>query len=67
MGMNVVVEVLIDRLNRHRKHLDVETSTLIALLTTPDEQPDDPQKEVLYRAEQKLRNDLGDEEYFRIT
>ena len=65
MGMNVVIEVMIDHLNRHRKHLDAATLTLIDLLRETDEQPDESQKDVLYKAERKLRLELGDKAYFR--
>ena len=67
MGMNVVIEVMIANLNRHRKHLDDATITLIDRLVETDEQPDESQKDVLYQAEGKLRVDLGDEEYFGKT
>ncbi len=67
MGMNVEIEVLIASLNRHRKHLDDATITLIGQLADTDEQPDENQKGVLYLAERKLRRDLGDEEYFGRT
>ena len=67
MGMDVVIEVLIDNLNRHRKHLDDETITLIGQLADTDEQPDENQKGVLYRAERTLILDLGDDEYFGTT
>ena len=64
MGMNVVIEVMIAHLNRHRKHLDVATLALIDHLAETDEQPNESQKNVLYMAERKLRHDLGDEAYF---
>ncbi len=67
MGMNVVIEVLIDNLNRHRKHLDDATITLIDQLRETGEQPDESQKNVLYQAERRLRRHLGDEEYFKRT
>ncbi len=67
MGMNVVIEVLIGNLNRHRKHLDDATITLIDQLADTDEQPDESQKGVLYRAERTLRLDLGDKVYFGRT
>ncbi len=67
MGMNVVIEILLVHLNRHRKHLDAATITLIDHLRETNEQPDETQKEMLYRAERKLRLDLGEEEYFRRT
>ncbi len=67
MGMNVVIEVMIDHLNRHRKHLDVATITLIDELTEKEEQPDESQTDVLYQAERRLRSDLGDEAYFERT
>jgi len=64
MGMNVVIEVLIDNLNHHRRHLDVATLTLIDHLVETGEQPDESQKDVLYKAERKLRLEHGDETYF---
>ena len=67
MRMNVVIEVLIAGLHRNRKHLDAATTILIDHLRKTDEQPDESQKEILYRAERKLRRDIGDEEYFRRT
>ncbi len=67
MGMNVVIEVLIAKLNHHRKHLDDATITLIDQLMETDEQPDESQKEILYQAERRLRRDLGDEEFYRMT
>ncbi len=67
MGMNVVIEVLIAKLNNHRKHLNGPTITLIDRLMETDGQPDESQKDVLYRAERKLRRDIGDEEFYRIT
>ncbi len=65
MGMNVVIEILLVHLNRHRKHLDAATITLIDKLLETGEQPDETQKETLYRAERRLRRDLGDEEFYR--
>ena len=65
MGMNVVIEVLIAKLNNHRKHLDDATITLIDQLVETGEQPDESQKDVLYQAERRLRRDLGDKEFFR--
>ena len=67
MGMNVVIEVLIANLDRHRKHLDDATITLIDQLVETDGQPDDSQKDVLYMAERQLRHVLGDDEYFGRT
>ncbi len=67
MGMNVVIEVMIAHLNRHRKHLDDATITLIDQLVETDGQPDDSQKDVLYMAERQLRHVLGDDEYFGRT
>ena len=67
MGMNVVIEVLIAHLNHHRKHLTGPTITLIDRLMETNEQPDESQNEVLYRAERKLRRDIGDEEFYRGT
>ncbi len=67
MGMNVVIEVLIANLDRHRKHLDDATITLIDQLVETGEQPDESQKVVLYLAERRLRHDLGDDEYFGRT
>ena len=67
MGMNVVIEVLIANLDRHRKHLDDATITLIDQLVETGEQPDESQKVVLYLAERQLRQDLGDDEYFGRT
>ena len=67
MGMNIVIDALIAHLNRHRKHLDDETITLIDQLMGTDEEPDESQDEALYQAERKLRHDLGDEEYFART
>ena len=64
MGMNVVIEVMIVHLNRHRKHLDAATLTLIDHLVETGEQPDESQIDVLYMAERKLRLELGDEAYF---
>ncbi len=55
----VVIEILIAKLNNHRKHLDDATITLIDQLRETDEQPDESQKDVLYLAERKLRHDLG--------
>ncbi len=65
MGMNVVIEILLVHLNRNRKHLDAATITLIDHLRETNEQPDETQKETLYRAERRLRRDLGDEEFYR--
>lgn len=65
MGMNVVIEILLVHLNRHRKHLDAATITLIDHLRETNEQPDETQKETLYRAERRLRLELGDEEFYR--
>ncbi len=62
--MNVVTKALIAHLNLFREHLDDATITLIDQLRETDEQPDKSQEKVLYQAEQKLRHDLGDEEYF---
>ncbi len=67
MGMNVVIEVLIANLDRHRKHLDDATITLIDQLVETDGQPDESQKDVLYLAERQLRHVLGDDEYFGRT
>ncbi len=67
MGMNVVIEVMIANLNRHRKHLDDATITLIDQLVETDGQPDESQKDALYLAERQLRNDLGEDEYFGRT
>lgn len=67
MGINVVIEVMIANLNRHRKHLDDATITLIDQLVETDGQPDESQKDALYLAERQLRNDLGDDEYFGRT
>ncbi|MEE9297360.1 MAG: hypothetical protein V3W34_20670 [Phycisphaerae bacterium] len=67
MGMNVVIEVLIANLDRHRKHLDDATITLIDQLVETDGQPDESQKDVLYLAERHLRHVLGDDEYFGRT
>ncbi len=67
MGMNVVIEVLIGNLKRHREHLDDATLTLIDQLADTDEQPDETQKGVLYQAERTLRLDLGDKAYFGRT
>ncbi len=67
MGMNVVIEVMMANLNRHRKHLDDATITLIDQLVETEEQPDESQKVVLYLAERHLRNKLGDDEYFGRT
>ena len=67
MGTNVVIEVMIANLNRHRKHLDDATITLIDQLVETDGQPDESQKDALYLAERQLRNDLGDDEYFGRT
>ncbi|MCH8153449.1 MAG: hypothetical protein ACE10B_09245 [Phycisphaerales bacterium] len=65
--MNVVIEVMIANLNRHRKHLDDATITLIDQLVETDGLPDESQKDALYLAERQLRNDLGDDEYFGRT
>ncbi len=65
MGMNVVIEVLIAKLNNHRKRLTGPTITLIDRLMKTNEQPDESQKEVLYQAERKLRRDIGDEEFYQ--
>ncbi len=67
MGMNVVVEVLIGNLNRHREHLDDATLTLSDQLVEKGEEPDGSQRDVLYKAERTLRLDLGDEKYFGRT
>ncbi len=67
MSMNVVFEVLLAHLNRHRKHLDDATITLIDQLVETDGQPDDSEKDVLYLAERHLRHKLGDDEYFGRT
>ena len=67
MGMNAVTEALIAHLNLFREHLDDATITLIDQLVETDEQPDELQKDVLYRAEQRLRRKLGDEEYLKRT
>ena len=64
MGMNVVIEVLLAKLNNHRKHLDDATITLIDQLVETGEQPDESQKDILYQAERTLRRDLGDQEFF---
>ncbi|MEE9130545.1 MAG: hypothetical protein V3T84_11050 [Phycisphaerales bacterium] len=65
--MNIVIEVLIAKLNNHRKHLDDATITLIDQLMETDELPDESQKEILYQAERRLRRDLGDEQFYRGT
>ncbi len=65
MGMNVVIDMLIGKLNNHRKHLDDATLTLIDQLVETSEQPDESQKDILYQAERRLRRDLGDEQFFR--
>ena len=65
MGMNVVFEVLIAKLNNHRKHLDDATITMIDQLMETGEEPDDSQKDILLQAQQRLRRDLGDEQFFR--
>ncbi len=65
MGMNIVIEILIAKLNNHRKHLDDATITLIDQLRETDEQPDESQKEILYQAERRLRLDISDEEFYR--
>ncbi|MCZ6446542.1 MAG: hypothetical protein O6758_10215 [Planctomycetota bacterium] len=65
--MNVVIEVMIANLNRHRKHLDDATITLIDQLVETDGLPDESQKDALYLAERQLRNDLGEDEYFGRT
>ena len=65
MGMNIVIEVLLAKLNNHRKHLDDATITLIDQLVETGEQPDESQKDILYQAERRLRRDLGDEQFFR--
>ncbi len=65
MGMSVVIEVLIGHLNRHRERLDAPMITLIDKLVETGEQPDETQKEMLYRAERRLRFGLGDEEFYR--
>ena len=67
MGMNVVIEVLIANLDRHRKQLDDATIILIDQLVETDGQPDESQKDALYLAERQLRNDHGDDEYFGRT
>ncbi len=67
MGMNAVTEALIAHLNLFREHLDDATITLIDQLRETDEQPNKEQEDILYQAEQKLRRDLGDEEYFART
>ena len=67
MGMNAVTAALIAHLNLFREHLDDATITLIDQLVETDEQPDELQKDVLYRAEQRLRRKLGDEEYLKRT
>ena len=67
MGMNAVTEALIAHLNLFREHLDDATITLIDQLVETDEQPGELQKDVLYRAEQRLRRKLGDEEYLKRT
>ena len=67
MGINVVIEVMIANLNRHRKHLDDATITLIDQLVETDGLPDESQKDALYLAERQLRNDLGEDEYFGRT
>ena len=64
-GMNVVIEVLLSKLNHHRKHLDDATITLIDQLMEKGEEPDESQKRVLYQADRKLRRDIGDQEFFR--
>ncbi|MCZ6611772.1 MAG: hypothetical protein O6941_03985 [Planctomycetota bacterium] len=58
---------MIANLNRHRKHLDDATITLIDQLVETDGLPDESQKDALYLAERQLRNDLGDDEYFGRT
>ncbi len=65
MGMNIVIEVLIAKLNNHRKHLDDATITLIDQLRETNEQPDESQKAILYQAERRVRRDLGDEKFYR--
>ena len=65
MGTNVVIEVLLSKLNNHRKHLTRPTITLIDRLRETNEQPDESQKDILYQAERKLRRDIGDQEFFR--
>ena len=65
MGMNVVIEVLLSKLNHHRKHLDDATITLIDQLMETGEQPDESQLDVLHQAERTLRRDLGDEQFFQ--
>lgn len=65
MGMEMVIELLVAHLNRHRAHLADATISLIDQLRETDAQPDEAEKTVLYEAERKLRRDLGDEEYFR--
>ena len=64
MGMNVVIEIMIASLSRHRKRLDDATIILIDSLVETDEQPDESQMDVLYQAKRRLRHDLGDDEYF---
>ena len=61
MGMNIVIDALIAHLNRHRKHLDDATITLIDQLMKGDQEPDGSQEEALYHAEWKLRDDLSAE------
>ena len=65
MGMNPEIEALITGLNRVRKHLYSHEIILIDRLVKAGEQPDESQKEILYRAERRLTRDLGDEEFFR--
>ena len=65
MGMDMVIKLLIDKLNQHRKHLDDATIALIDQLMETGEQPDESQKDVLHQAEQRLRHKLGDKEYLR--
>ncbi len=67
MGMNPEIEALITGLNRVRKHLYSHEIILIDRLVKAGEQPDESQKEILYRAELRLRRDLGYQNYFGRT
>ena len=65
--MDMVIGLLIAHLNRRLKHLDDATITLIDQLSETGEQPDESQKEILFRAERRLRRDLGYQNYFGMT
>ncbi len=67
MGMEMVIQLLITHLNLFREDLDDATITLIDQLMQTGEQPDESEKEILYRAERMLRLDIGDEEFYRGT